>query len=141
MSNKFQRWQEKTLNQFTYTINLFLGISIAIVGFQFSLLLKNDFAPQCFGKFSFSSSLLLLLISSALGATCVINRLKDFRITSRITRLKEADNDNELHELREKSDNLGDRTWLIFWWQFGLFWAGIIFLVLSMLTIYSDKLI
>lgn len=141
MDSKFQRWQDKTLSQFTYTINLFLGISIAIIGFQFSLLLNNDFTPLCFGKFYFSTSLILMLISSGLGCICVINRLKDFRITAKITRLKAKDNGNKLKELRRNSDNLGERTWLIFWWQFGLFWGGIFFLALSLITIYSYKLI
>ncbi|MDR8394294.1 hypothetical protein NC796_24310 [Aliifodinibius sp. S!AR15-10] len=140
MSEKFKRWQEKSLKQLTYTINLFLGFSIAILGFEFSLLFKNSFSPICFEKFAFSASIFALIASAILGSVCVVNRLIDFRITAQITRKKDKNNSDGIDDLRNKSNKLGNRTWAIFWGQIALFGLGTILLVTSLLFYFSSKI-
>ena len=49
----FVRWQSTTIAQLTYAINLVLAFSIAALGFQVSLLLRNTFTPVSWQKCAF----------------------------------------------------------------------------------------
>ena len=139
---KFIRWQDITIAQLSYAINLILAFSVAAIGFGVSLLLNNDFEPESWQSCFFSMSLLLLLASGAFGIWCTINRLRDFRATAKTTNLKRKEgNETELANLRSLTKRLGEKTWGIFWWQIGTFSAGILLLVLSVTFTVSNKLL
>ena len=130
----FVRWQAITISQLSYSINLILTFTIAALGFGASLLLKEQFQPDSWPLNLLRLSLALLLAAGGLGIGCTINRLRDFRATTKITRLRTKEGheaDAELTNLRELTSRLGSRTWQIFWWQIGMFSAGTLFLVLS----------
>jgi hypothetical protein len=131
---RFIRWQAVTVAQLSYSINLILTFTVAALGFGASLLLKEPFQPGSWPLRLLLLSLLLLLAAGGLGVWCTINRLRDFRATTKITRLRTKeghDADAELNILRALTNKLGGRTWGIFWWQIGVFSAGIILLVLA----------
>lgn len=137
----FIRWQSITIAQLTYAVNLILGLSVATLAFQVTLLLNKDFVPSSWQKCSFSISLLLLLVSVALGLWCVINRLKDFRATTKVARKREnGASETELEPLRNVYRELDKKTWGIFWWQVGTFGAGVLLTVISVGGSVGSKL-
>lgn len=149
-SDSFVRWQAITIGQLTYAINLILGFSVATLGFQLSLLQSSDFNPVSWGKCIFSISLICLFSSMLFGVWVVINRLKDFRLTMRTARKREAmlsdkkteeEIDRALEPYRISGRELGESTWVLFWWQIGTFGAGVLFTTLSVLISFGQKLL
>ena len=136
----FTRWQAITIGQLTYAINLVLTFSVATVGFQVTLLLGDKFYPVSWQKCAFGSSIVLNLIATALGLLCVYNRLQDFRTTAQAARMREKE-DPEKEAYRNQYRHLGERTWLLCWWQLGTFGFGILLNVLAVAASVSGKLL
>lgn len=131
-NESFVRWQAITLSQLSYSINLILTFSVAALGFGVTLALNDGFEPEEGGLAILALSLLLLLASGAFGIWGTINRLRDFRATTAITRMRDNnEKQEETQKLRALARGLGRRTWGIFWWQIGTFSAGILLMVLS----------
>ncbi len=138
----FVRWQSITIGQLTYAINLILSFSVATLGFQVTLLLSDKFKPVSWQKCSFSLSLFLLFASIILGVLVVINRLRDFRATTKAARKREEgalEKDIEQYQILYRK--LGKSTWYLFWWQLGTFSVGVFFTVLSVWASASAKLL
>ena len=76
------RWQGRAIEQFGYALNLILGLSVAALGFELTLLLNKEFERTGWQNCLFVVSILSLLLSIALGLWCVVNRLRDFRATT-----------------------------------------------------------
>lgn len=126
------RWQGRTIEQFGYALNLILGLSVAALGFELSLLLGDEFERVRWQNCLLVISLLSLLLSVAVGLWCVVNRLRDFRATAETARNREdMASALELQPLRTLTRTLGDRTWLLFWWQIAAFGIGILLLVFA----------
>src|SRR3989338_8581731 len=126
------RWHGRTIEQFGYALNLILGLSVAAIGFELSLLLSKEFERAGWQNCLFVISMLSLLLSVAAGLWCVVNRLRDFRATTETVHKREdGASDLELQPLRTLTRTLGKRTWLLFWWQISAFGAGILLLVLA----------
>jgi hypothetical protein len=144
MSNEndsFARWQGITIKQFTYAQNLILTFSVAALGFGLAFIKDKDFTPFGVSKCFFVLSLLLLLISIGCGLWCVINRLRDFRITKDISRNRDQNsNKDKVKELRKKSRTLGSITWKLFWVEIGLFSSAILLMTISLIIVYAHKL-
>ena len=138
----FIRWQSITIAQLAYAINLILGFSVATLAFQVTTLLNEKFNPVSWQKCAFSLSLLLLLISVSLGILCVINRLRDFRTTTKVAKMREEKkSEGEIRPYRDLYKMLGNRTWTLFWWQLGTFGVGVFLLVIGIVASISNKLI
>lgn len=138
----FIRWQSITIAQLTYAVNLVLGFAVAALGFQVSILLNEKFIPISWQKCAFSLSLLILLASVGFGIFCVINRLRDFRATTKVARMREAEKaDEEIQPHRALYKKLGERTWILFWWQIGTFGVGVLLLVLGITASLGAKLL
>ena len=138
----FIRWQSTTIAQLTYAINLVLTLSVAALGFHVSLLLGKEFTPVSWQKCTFSLSLLLLLASTGIGIWCVVNRLRDFRATTRAARMREdGKSDDDIQPCRTLYDRLGRKTWWLFWWQIGTFGLGILLAVLAVAASVGTKLL
>ncbi len=140
VNESFIRWQAITIAQLSYAINLILTFSVAALGFVVSLLLNEKFNPVSWQSCVFFLSLILLLASGAFGIWCTINRLRDFRATTKITKLRDKKGkESEVQNLRSLTKDLGNKTWGIFWWQIGTFSAGIFLLVLSVAFSVGNK--
>jgi uncharacterized membrane protein YbhN (UPF0104 family) len=83
------RWQGRTIEQFGYALNLILGLSVAALGFELTLLLNKEFERTGWQNCLFIISILSLLLSIALGLWCVVNRLRDFRATTEAAHKRE----------------------------------------------------
>lgn len=138
----FVRWQSTTIAQLTYSVNLILGLAIAALGFQVALLLNEKFDPTGWQKCAFGASMLTLLLSIGLGIWCVINRLRDFRATTKAARLREDGRvEDDIQPYRDLYKKLGERTWCLFWWQIGTFGVGILFAVLAVWASLTRKIL
>jgi len=137
----YRRWQSITIGQLTYAINVILGFSIAIFGFQISLLLGEKFNPISWQKCAFLLSLFLIAMSIDFGIWVIINRLRDFRATKEAAKLQERGASAvEIKPYRDLYKKLGKRTWCLFWWQVYTLCAGLFFSALSVFASVSDKL-
>lgn len=140
-TGSFTRWQSITIAQLTYCVNLILGLAVAALGFQTTLLLSDKFVPIGWQKCAFGTSMIILLASIGLGIWCIINRLRDFRATTNAARLRENGGpESEMQTYRALYNKLGPRTWWLFWWQIGTFGAGIAATMLALLPVLGQKL-
>lgn len=138
----FVRWQGRSLEYFSYSINLLLAFGVGSLGFGVNLLRDTSFCPSGWAKSLFVISLLALLFSVAVGIACVLCRVKDFRYTTKIARKKsQSEFDDELERLRKLVAKVGSRTRLLFLWQVCLFSLGLLVLVGLLAYQYSEKLV
>jgi hypothetical protein len=123
------RWQGRTIQQFGYSLNLVLGLSIAGIGYETTLILNKEIAgwQNCL----LAISLLSLVVSVGVALWGVVTRLRNFRLTAQIAKNREdGASDLKLQPDRTKSTDLGNFTWTLFWWQIGSFSVGVIVLIL-----------
>ena len=138
----FVRWQSITIAQLTYSVNLILGLAVAALGFQVSLLLNDKFNPIAWQKCAFFVSMFLLVLSIALGIWCVVNRLRDFRATAKAARMREKGKPaDDIQPYRDLYKKLGEKTWCLFWCQIGMFGVGIVLMILGVWAAISQKLL
>jgi hypothetical protein len=137
----FVRWQGITIEQLGYSINLILTFSVASLGFAVNLLTNKDYNPDHWGKGLFLLGCFFLLISLGFGIWVVLNRLKDFRTTAQIVKIKGRDAAVEsLQCMRELAEKLGRRTRKLFSWQIATFGMGILSLIISVWITFRSKL-
>lgn len=124
------RWQGRTIVQFGYALNLVLGLAIAGIGYETTLILNKELNRAGWQNCLLTISILALILSVGVALWCVVTRLRNFRITAEIARKREdGETDIDLQPLRTKSNNLGEFTWTLFWWQIWSFAIGVLLLV------------
>lgn len=145
----FIRWQDITVTQLGYAVNLCLTFATAALGFALSLLTNNTFDPHGCGKVFFDLSLLSLSTSITCGIWCVINRLSDFRNTRGIAlrredmkseNMPEAQINDALAVSRAESKRKGKLTWALLRIQLIAFGIGAGCLSIAFVSIYRTKL-
>ena len=82
----FQRWQKIAIDQLTYALNLFLVLTIATLGYWFSLLRDEGFMPSATAKCFMLLSFLALAGSVICGFVCIVCRTWDFKGTAQRAR-------------------------------------------------------
>lgn len=138
----FIRWQSIRIAQLTYAVNLILGLSVAALGFQLSILFNEGYIPVSWQKCAYSVSLILLLLAVGFGIWCVVNRLRSFRATAKVARMREKGcSEEEMQPHRALYKKLDEKTWVLFWWQIGTFGIGVLLLVVAIMAILSQKLL
>ncbi len=140
--DKRVRWQETRIKQFSYVNYLVLTLALAASGFVLTMMPNNSNYVVSF-LCTYQLPFICFVLSILLGIWCANNRLRDFRATARITKLKykgkdEDENGNKIDDLRALTKKLGQRSWIILWWQIGLFVAGIL---LPIAIIFLSKFI
>jgi hypothetical protein len=134
-TDRFQRWQKIAIDQLGYALNLILVLTIAALGYWFSLLRDEKFLPGPSAKCTMLLSLWALAFSATFGLFCVLNRLWDFRGTAQRARDKsEAPTKDELR-------GLGHTTWALFYAQVFIFALGIAALSRALLLTCGGKLV
>lgn len=135
LDERVVRWDAYRINQLSYANNLLLTLNLAFLGF---LTTKNtlELAPG----FLLGSIQILcgvsLIASFVSGLLLVLNRLKDFRLTAKLTKKRRRNKrekktycsnlDYEINKLRKKTKYLGNRSWCLFNWQIWTFSIGVI---------------
>ncbi|WP_153117484.1 hypothetical protein [Rhodocyclus tenuis] len=118
----FVRWQEITREHFSSVCNLILALATGLLAFYSTQLLDKKLTLCCAFGFA-AAALIALSLSVAFALWCSINRLRDFRLTTQISRLRE-NGETELQYLRDESKSLGKFTWGLFWFQLATFGIG-----------------
>jgi len=118
----FVRWQSVTRDYFSSTSNLVLGLATGLLAFLVSGFASSQPIAKCLLIVG-TISLVLLASSVALAVWCAINRLRDFRATARIARLR-SKSEPVPPGSREETRILGQLSWRLFWWQLVLFGFG-----------------
>lgn len=136
------RWQGRMIEQFGYSLNLILGLSVATLGYEISYLLNEDYKLNCWQIICAVISVIFLLFSIFLGLYCVVNRLRDFRATAETAYKRENGASKlDLQPLRELTKRLGGKTWRLFKWQAIAFIFSILLLVLAISGSIIEKVI
>ena len=137
-NEEFVRWQGVTISQLTQAVSVVLGLAVAALGFDVTLLMNREFVPVSWQKCVFAIACLALLASVGLGIWCVVNRLRDFRATMKAAR---DGNSAAADEARALASRLGQTTWGLFWWQIGTFGTGVVSTVAVVAGAYASKLL
>ncbi len=132
--DRFQRWQKITLDQMGYALNLILTFALAGLGYWFALLKDRDFCPTPTARSMFLICLVALSICAIAGFASVLNRLRDFRMTTR-----RAGHDPLAPSLEEVR-RIGRVTWWLLFFQIVTFGIGTLFLAVTLLLTYGGKL-
>ena len=140
-NERFIRWQSVLRDHVSFVNNLFLTISIAIVGFLISMLAEKDFHPHCEEKALLTIGLVAIFISIICGLVTTISRLIDFRTT--LEKIKNEINDSSKEGLQDQKESMklyGAVTWFFLYSQIITLLVGSICLAITFSLIYNDKL-
>jgi hypothetical protein len=136
---RFVRWQSLTNRQFGYALNLFLTFATGALAFSLNETRNLRSHPCSCAECLLVESCVVFLFSLAAGIWCVLNRLRDFRLTAKIARMREKRGDEiidpytsrHLVRLRRKTKRLGKCTWTLLCWQIGMFSLGVLLVVVA----------
>ena len=133
-TDRFQRWQKIAIDQLTYALNLFLVLTVATLGYWFSLLRDEGFMPAATGKCFMLLSFLALAGSVICGLVCVVCRTWDIKGTAR--RARGGCDAPTRDELR----GLGHWTWGLFYAHLVGFALGVGLLVVALFLTYGGRI-
>lgn len=115
MSGRFSDWQERTQNLRTHTISVFLGISLATIGFVLSRISDDSFKMlNTAAKTFFIFAGIFLVAHVVVSLVLMLNRLEGFRTTTKIVRKKDTHDLSNIEEMRDKSLDIDRRTHCLF---------------------------
>lgn len=127
------------MEQLSTALSLLSGLSVAGLGFLFSLLREKDFSPTgCYATL-YLVALTALLIASASGIAAVITRLIDFRLTAR--KVRQGEVDEPLTYFGTNASGYGKATWRLFWSLLISFSVGVLLAVVVIAHVYLKGII
>ena len=129
-ADSFARWQTIALRQLASARNLILAFGIAGIGFDVTLLMNVQVDAtdhwQIVAYLLFLLSLLLLVVSTALGIWAIVMGLREIRARMHVARAAEqALEDRQTLRRRTLAERLEARHWRVLWWQIAVFGGGI----------------
>lgn len=137
---RFVRWQGYTISQFTFVLNLFLGLAVGTLAFSVTLLKDDGFVLSSCLKTVFLVGLVALCLSVLAGCCAVVSRLMDFRLTAQKIRKKaNGVGDDELGAYKTKL--LGRVSWGLFWFELATFALGLVGVVVTIFGKYGGKVL
>lgn len=148
LTERVVRWDSYRINHFSYTINLILTLNLGFLSFIVSQINFN-LSDNIYFLLLLIITFICLTVSFYSGVILIVNRLNDFRRTSRLTKLKkrkfEYENkltdDSEINKIQfqiqllsKQTKELGQKTWCLFNLQiwcfvFGTTLGSILFLI------------
>jgi len=135
----FTRWQDYRIKQLSFTINLFLTFAIGILGYELSVLNDSSLNLNTIESIVYLLGISIILASIIIGICCVTNRLKDFRITAKITLWKyRRYKEHNFKKFRNISKRCSRRTYKLLKWQIiTLFGSILVFFVLMLIKDFN----
>lgn len=141
LNERVIRWDSYRINHFSFTTNLIFTLNLGFIGF-----IVSQISYDLTSNFYFSTLLIISFICLAtsfyIGLFSIFNRLNDFRLTSKLTKLKkdlfEHENKISLHpdfkniqfeilSLSNQTKKLGLKTWSLLKFQIWFFIIGTTF--------------
>jgi len=135
---RFVRWQDYRITQFSFAINLFLSFSVAALGFCLTLIKDPTFVPPNGMGYLLRNSAIGLTCSIIFGSLATFSRLWDFRCTVIKIRKKYADCRQDAAEIFAKL--LGIASWCLFYFQLAALAYGAFCLIYILIVANLDKL-
>jgi hypothetical protein len=135
---RYIRWQDYRITQFSFAINLFLTFGMAALGFWASLLTDQSFQMPKGQEYLFKYALVTLSVSVVTGTVAVISRLLDFRYTALKIRKKYSGWRQKYVELL--SEKLGGVSLALFWLQIVTLAVGVWCLMSAVLAVHGEKI-
>ena len=132
--DKYVRWQKTSIDQFTYTLNFFLALTVAVLGYWFSLLRDDEFMRENAAKGFMLLSFVTLAVSIVCGLACVVCRMCDVRGTAQRARGKGG------APSRQELRRLGRWTWCLFYLHVVGFGLGVALLTTTLFQTYGGRL-
>lgn len=123
-NERFVRWQSQTMAQLSTALSLLSGLAVAGLGFLFSLLREQGFAPTGYYALFYLATLAAFFVASLAGITAVITRLLDFRLTAR--KVRNGSTDEPLTMFGTTASGYGKATWRLFWALVVSFTVGVL---------------
>lgn len=121
-NDSFIRWQQISREHLSSVTNLIMALATGLLAFQSSVLLDYKFTLSLSHNLAISS-LIFLAICVSLSLWCSVNRLRDFRLTTKIA-IERDKQHFSIAEFRKKTSLLGALTWKLFWLQLVFFGLG-----------------
>ncbi|KZN67702.1 hypothetical protein N478_02780 [Pseudoalteromonas luteoviolacea S4060-1] len=113
----YARWQNHRVSQLSFTINLFLGFSVASLAYVINLLLTSTK-----GNAVLEYVLVIWAVSAIVGCIATVIWLLDFRYTA--SKLRAPNSCNKF-----LAAHLGKVTWSMFWAQIILYPYGAFYFI------------
>ncbi|MEI8274321.1 MAG: hypothetical protein WCG08_17040 [Paludibacter sp.] len=151
-NERFVRWQQLTIGQFSLTNNLFLSLNLGFLGFLL-IQVGLSFSRTCWIFLIQVFTILCICISFIAGVYLVIIRLYNFRKTTQLVKsrrekfeiqenLKNSDKIDsvklQIANLKTETDKLGETTWNLLKLQIWSFAFGIILGITYILIINNE---
>jgi hypothetical protein len=125
-SAEHDRWQDKRIEQLGFSINLILTLSFGALLYTLNEMTEShDLLFMAMGA-------PCLFVSGLCGVVACVTRLCDFRYMAEREHTQPRKPKDSLKRL---TDTLGKATWLLFWFELGLFALGIACVSISALRI------
>ena len=125
----FNRWQDKSIEQFGFTNNLFIALASGFMILEAQSAFRET-TLQPYEAWLVGISIILMFASLTAGGILAINRLLSFRNTAQTARKRETKNRQGIDKLRDQTENIDTRSWRMLWSQTGLFAVGSLFLLI-----------
>lgn len=139
-NDSYKRWQSIRINQLGFINNLVLGLSVALLAYNFEFVQSDGIELNCLQKFLFWISSILLTSSVIIALILTINRLEDYRLTARIARKREKGQSDSIEKDRIKVKRLENKTWCLFYWQISTFGVSFLTSAIYIIIELNDKL-
>ncbi|MFA6414633.1 MAG: hypothetical protein WC217_02085 [Candidatus Paceibacterota bacterium] len=139
--DRFVRWQQLSISEMGKTISLFLGIAFATIGFVVSQLISADFIFRNYwDKFLFSFGSVVLLAHIVVSLILTLNRLKDFKLTTKVVRVKQNEKSTSaIADLREELEMISNKTRCLFGCSLWLFGIAELLIIIGFIIQISNK--
>jgi hypothetical protein len=134
---RYVRWQDYRITQFSFAINLFLTFGVAALGFSCSLLKEASFPPPG-GGWLLRYAIYGFAVSVVCGTLATLSRLFDFRYTA-IKILKKYSGWRQA-TVEFLATYLGRVSWCMFFLQLAALAYGAFRLLSFVLLTYAGKL-
>jgi len=130
----YLRWTDKALRQMGFVNNLLITLGGAGLAFGVNLLLDEKFKTAPWVMVLLTISLAAVLVSIAFGLWCAFVRLKDYRETRRLARMRWKPKPGENVETqRDLVDLLDERTWPALKIQLWAFFVGVMGMTVALI--------
>jgi hypothetical protein len=127
--SSFVRWQSYTLQQFTFTNNLVIGLCTGILAVFVSSIIDKGTSTNL-NKNLLTPAFVFIFLSLAAGVITAWLRLLNFRTTTQVAKKRKEGDKKDIGRLRREYTRLGKITWAFLTAQLTFFIMGSFFLLI-----------
>jgi hypothetical protein len=134
------RWDKYRIEQLTFALNLFLGLSVGALAYGVALVREDGFALPPRPKRLLFIGLIALAVSTLMGCIAVVTRWLDFKYTAKKIRADGRNKPEKAKLYRFLNKVFGGVTKLLFVLELIGFLIGLIGLMVGLYARYGYRL-